>query len=159
MTSGSPAEVPEPISPELALVSSPEEARVARERLPDPPFSRRPPLPPAPAEPLERPKAPPRRRGERLAWRLLLAVALLVLAVLAALAFVPRDVVRVSSPEWRSLDGSGNNLEHPDWGQAGTAYLRVAKPNYADGIGRMAGGPSPRYISNRIFNDTGQNIF
>jgi peroxidase len=59
----------------------------------------------------------------------------------------------------RTLDGSGNNVFHPTWGQAGTQYLRVAKPNYADGIGTMVSGPSPRYISNRIFNDVGQNLF
>jgi peroxidase len=59
----------------------------------------------------------------------------------------------------RTLDGAGNNLAHPAWGQAGTQYLRVAAPNYADGIGRMVSGPSPRYISNRIFNDVGQNLF
>src|SRR5262249_1300815 len=28
-----------------------------------------------------------------------------------------------------------------------------------DGIGKMVSGPSPRYISNRIFNDLGQNLF
>ena len=59
----------------------------------------------------------------------------------------------------RTLDGSGNNPNHPDWGQAGTQYLRVAPPNYANGIGQMVSGPSPRYISNRIFNDVGQNLF
>jgi hypothetical protein len=59
----------------------------------------------------------------------------------------------------RTLDGSGNNVAHPTWGQAGTPYLRVAAPNYADGIGQMVSGPSPRYISNRIFNDVGQNLF
>jgi hypothetical protein len=59
----------------------------------------------------------------------------------------------------RTLDGSGNNVAHPTWGQAGTQYLRVAKPNYADGISRMVSGPSPRSISNRIFNDVGQNLF
>jgi hypothetical protein len=59
----------------------------------------------------------------------------------------------------RTLDGSGNNVAHPTWGQAGTQYLRVAQPNYADGIGKMVSGPSPRYISNRIFNDVGQNLF
>src|SRR5262249_24307352 len=37
--------------------------------------------------------------------------------------------------------------------------LRVTPPNYAGGIGRMVAGPSPRYISNRIFDDVGQNIF
>jgi hypothetical protein len=59
----------------------------------------------------------------------------------------------------RTLDGSGNNVAHPAWGQAGTQYLRVALPNYADGISQMVAGPSPRYISNRIFNDRGQNLF
>jgi len=59
----------------------------------------------------------------------------------------------------RSLDGSGNNLIHPTWGQAGTPYLRVAPAHYADGISQIAAGPSPRYVSNRIFNDVGQNIF
>ncbi len=62
-------------------------------------------------------------------------------------------------PALRALNGSGNNASHPTWGQAGTQYSRVAAPNYADGIGRMVGGPSPRYISNRIFNDVGQNLF
>ena len=61
--------------------------------------------------------------------------------------------------EWRSLDGSANNPAHPAWGRAGTAYVRVAPAIYADGAGAMAGGPSPRYISNRVFNDTGQNVF
>ena len=31
--------------------------------------------------------------------------------------------------------------------------------NYADGIGTVKPGPQPRYVSNRIFNDVGQNIF
>jgi hypothetical protein len=59
----------------------------------------------------------------------------------------------------RSLDGAGNNTAHPEWGTAGTRYTRVARPNYADGLASMVGGPAPRYVSNRIFNDTGQNLF
>src|SRR5437879_2819909 len=59
----------------------------------------------------------------------------------------------------RSLDGSGNNPIHPQWGGANTLYLRVAPTNYADGISTMPTGPSIRYVSNRIFNDVGQNIF
>jgi hypothetical protein len=59
----------------------------------------------------------------------------------------------------RSLDGSGNNLRHPTWGKARTVYPRVAQAGYADGIARMADGPPARYISNRIFNDVGQNLF
>jgi len=60
---------------------------------------------------------------------------------------------------FRTLDGSGNNFLHPAWGRAGTVYLRVAPTNYADGISSMATGPSMRYVSNRVFNDIGQNLF
>jgi len=59
----------------------------------------------------------------------------------------------------RSLDGRGNNELHPNWGRANTLYLRLAPPDYRDGISRMEGGPSPRYVSNRVFNDGGQNLF
>jgi hypothetical protein len=59
----------------------------------------------------------------------------------------------------RTLDGSGNNLQRPFLGQAGSPYLRIAAPNYADGLGTMTAGPPPRYVSNRIFNDVGQNLF
>jgi len=60
---------------------------------------------------------------------------------------------------WRSLDGSENNVLHPTWGEAGAPYLRVAAPNYADGLASMVAGPAPRSVSNRIFNDVGQNLF
>ena len=59
----------------------------------------------------------------------------------------------------RSLDGRGNNELHQNWGRANTLYLRLAPPDYRDGISRMEGGPSPRYVSNRVFNDGGQNLF
>jgi hypothetical protein len=59
----------------------------------------------------------------------------------------------------RALDGFGNNLDLPGLGQAGTQYSRVAPANYADGVGSMVAGPPPRFISNRIFNDNGQNLF
>ena len=59
----------------------------------------------------------------------------------------------------RTLDGSQNNPLHSDWGKAGTQYLRVAPANYADGVAKIVAGPSPRYISNRVFNDVGQNLF
>jgi peroxidase len=59
----------------------------------------------------------------------------------------------------RTLDGAGNNVSNPTWGQAGARYARVAAPNYADKIGQMVSGPSPRWISNRVFNDSGQNLF
>lgn len=58
-----------------------------------------------------------------------------------------------------TLSGYGNNLSNRQWGQAGTQYLRVGSTNYADGIASMQPGPSPRRVSNRIFNDLGQNVF
>jgi hypothetical protein len=59
----------------------------------------------------------------------------------------------------QSLDGQGNNLQHPDAGRAGQPYLRVAPTRYADGKSKPVAGPNSRFISNRIFNDVHQNIF
>src|SRR5262249_48054042 len=61
--------------------------------------------------------------------------------------------------EARGLSGQGNNVAHPNWGAAGTNYLRVASAAYADGTARQRRGPNARYVSNRIFNDVGQNLF
>ena len=81
------------------------------------------------------------------------AVGVAAMCALAGLA-----AVAAASPT-RSLDGRGNNVRHPTWGQAGARYLRIAPPAYADGIGRMVPGRPARFISNRIFNDVGQNLF
>ena len=60
----------------------------------------------------------------------------------------------------RSIDGTSNNLQHAPWGQAGQAYRRVAPANYADGKGQQVTPVKPdRYVSNRVFNDIGQNLF
>ena len=61
--------------------------------------------------------------------------------------------------EVQSLDGSGNNRRDPDRGMAGTTYTRVAPANYADGLSAPQAGPNSRYVSNRIFNDSHQNLF
>ncbi len=84
--------------------------------------------------------------------RKIVAVAIVALAVAAgASAF--------GAPPTRTLDGSGNNVRNPSWGQTNTQYLRVADANYADGVGQPVSGPSPRYVSSRVFNDEGQNLF
>jgi hypothetical protein len=54
---------------------------------------------------------------------------------------------------------SGNNLANPSWGRTNTQYLRVAPANYADGIKKPVAGPPSRYVSNRVFNDSSQNLF
>src|SRR3954465_9102391 len=83
---------------------------------------------------------------------LALVITISALAVIAT----PGDATTFAN---RTLDGSGNNLRHYDWGRSNTLYLRVAPTYYADGVSSMATGPSVRYVSDRIFNDVGQNIF
>ncbi|TMK53634.1 MAG: peroxidase [Actinobacteria bacterium] len=83
---------------------------------------------------------------------------LIVAALLAAL-IIPQAVRTSAAPKNRTINGKGNNLKHLSWGESGTTYLRIAEPAYADGISSIETGPSPRSISNRIFNDLGQNIF
>ena len=59
----------------------------------------------------------------------------------------------------RILDGAGNNRRLPDWGAAEPNDSRVAPARYADGLGEPVAGPDGRYLSNRIFNDSHQNLF
>jgi len=53
---------------------------------------------------------------------------------------------------FRSYDGTGNNVTHPDWGSTDVQLLRRAPSQYADGLNSPAGAdrPSPREISNAI---------
>jgi hypothetical protein len=52
--------------------------------------------------------------------------------------------------EFRTIDGSGNNLAHPDWGRAGVPLLRLTAVDYEDGTGSPGGQDraSAREISN-----------
>ncbi|WP_442512001.1 peroxidase family protein [Novipirellula sp. SH528] len=54
--------------------------------------------------------------------------------------------------EVRSIDGTGNNLDNPEFGAANIPLLRVADADYADGISEPAGAdrPSAREISNTL---------
>jgi hypothetical protein len=166
--------VSEPTSPELVLVSPPEVARQAREQLPDPSVQYAPESPiegagaaeeldvmrrvPAPYPRLASAEEPLPRTRRRFKARL--AFALLVgLALAAGIILAPVRIFHGGVSKWRSLDGSSNNLAHPTWGRIGTPYLRVTQAAYADGIAAMEKGPPARYISNRIFNDLGQNLF
>jgi len=58
--------------------------------------------------------------------------------------------------EFRSIDGSGNNLTFTDWGSTQTAFLRLSDPDYADGISAAAGEdrPSAREVSNVVLDQT-----
>jgi hypothetical protein len=89
----------------------------------------------------------------RLVVRTLAAVALLVLST-------TNGAAAIDDPETeRTINGSFNNRDHPTWGQADIRYRRVAAARYADGRGAQVTGPSPRLVSNRIFNDNSQNLF
>ncbi|MBE9128936.1 MULTISPECIES: peroxidase family protein [unclassified Coleofasciculus] len=54
--------------------------------------------------------------------------------------------------EFRSFDGSGNNITNPSYGAAETELIRLLEPDYGDGISSPAGAnrPNPRAISNAI---------
>ncbi len=60
----------------------------------------------------------------------------------------------------RNADGSGNNIENPEWGVAGTAYQRILPNMYGSDDGSVwtvwesAGGsaPNPRDISNAVMD-------
>jgi hypothetical protein len=65
----------------------------------------------------------------------------------------------LAATEWRTIDGRNNNQDNRTWGEANTPYSRVAQTVYPDGKGALQTGPSERYISNRVFNDVGQNVF
>ena len=128
--------------------------------------------------PSPRGKGPKRPRERRPRWgRVSFAVGIVVLVATGAATVGLTDLVVRDSTKteqihfrrrhralWRdwepqTLDGSGNNRRHPDWGMAGTDYTRVAPANYADGRSAPQSGPSTRFISNRIFNDVHQNVF
>lgn len=57
-----------------------------------------------------------------------------------------------TTPEYPSVDGSGNNLDNPELGSTGTQLIRLAEADYADGQSTPAGEdrPSAREISNVI---------
>ena len=84
-------------------------------------------------------------------------VAVLVAVVLALAAAGAQAAV--PDFEARTLNDWGNNQTHPEWGSAGSNYVRLAPARYADGTGAMVEGPNARYVSNRIFNSLGQDLF
>jgi hypothetical protein len=66
---------------------------------------------------------------------------------------------RTTPSSFRSVDGTGNNTNNPDWGSTGETLLRVGPTRYADGINAPApqggvGRPSARAISNSIVAQT-----
>lgn len=64
----------------------------------------------------------------------------------------------VSRPEVRSVDGSGNNQQNPDWGKAGEPHPRLVEDAYEDGYSAPSGSdrPNPRDVSNKIMHQRGR---
>ncbi|XP_076095046.1 salivary peroxidase/catechol oxidase-like [Mytilus galloprovincialis] len=62
---------------------------------------------------------------------------------------------------YRSADGSCNNVDYPEWGKSFTPQERFIPAHYEDGIEypRDYDLPSPRLISNKLFNDTGEGSY
>ena len=56
--------------------------------------------------------------------------------------------------QYRSIDGTCNNLDHPLQGAAATPFKRLLKPDYEDGVGLpvgwTGGKPSARLISSKV---------
>ncbi|MEZ6128874.1 MAG: peroxidase family protein [Planctomycetaceae bacterium] len=57
-----------------------------------------------------------------------------------------------AEPEYRSIDGAGNNPINPEIGSINQQLLRLAAPEYADGIAAPAGDDRPhaRFVSNEL---------
>jgi peroxidase len=55
--------------------------------------------------------------------------------------------------EFRSIDGTGNNLGDPELNAAGDASTRIAPARFADGVSQMVGGPNPRTVSNVVVGE------
>jgi peroxidase len=52
--------------------------------------------------------------------------------------------------QFRSIDGSNNNIADPAMNQTDTDFVRVGPANFADGFNEMTTGPNPRDISNIV---------
>jgi hypothetical protein len=111
---------------------------------------------PALSEPV--PQPPPPRRSWLRRWRYPLIGGAALLAVSGIVAVAPNAQAGLSF-QVESLDGSGNNIDHPQWGAANTAYPREGTAHYADGIGQPETGPDARFISNRVMQDNQLDIF
>jgi peroxidase len=52
--------------------------------------------------------------------------------------------------QFRTIDGSNNNLADPGMNQTQTDFVRLGPANFSDGISAMTPGPNPREISNIV---------
>ena len=74
-----------------------------------------------------------------------------IILIVCVSIFVAQPAMAI---DFRSIDGSGNNIANPDWGSTDIHLLREASgAHYTDGASSPARstGPSARHISNEIF--------
>jgi hypothetical protein len=66
--------------------------------------------------------------------------------------------LQLSAQNYRSFDGSGNNVLYEDYGVAGGPVQRIAAPVFSDGISSPAANDrsNPRHISNMLFDQPEQ---
>jgi hypothetical protein len=91
--------------------------------------------------------------GDRKLGQIIILFAALVLAGLSSgneLAF--GEIKCDRDYEFRTINGTCNNLENPLYGSAGTELLRITPSAYSDGIQLPSGQdrPNPRIISNEL---------
>jgi hypothetical protein len=141
-----------PARPDLWVGNPPVEQQGTTQSLEDNTMTERPTL----SEPS--PQPPPRRRSWLRRWRYPLIGGAALLAVSGIVAVAPSAQASVPFAV-ESLDGSGNNVQHPTWGAANQPVARQGTAHYADGIGQPFTGPDARFVSNRLFSDTQQNVF
>ncbi len=77
--------------------------------------------------------------------------------------FVLTGCFGISAQDYRTIDGSNNNIAHPSWGETDALLKRVAPADYIDGIeipklDETFGKPNPREVSNLLF-DQPESIF
>lgn len=58
----------------------------------------------------------------------------------------------LATTDVRTIDGTGNNVAHPQWGSTNEQLLRRSAPAYADGVAAPSGSdrPSARLVSNLL---------
>ena len=67
-------------------------------------------------------------------------------AFIVPLLFATIGTGSATAQEFRTIDGSGNNLVNTDAGVAHTELLRMVPSDYADGIS----APALKYFTNRL---------
>ncbi|HVO24614.1 MAG TPA: peroxidase family protein [Candidatus Margulisiibacteriota bacterium] len=85
-------------------------------------------------------------------YALCATVAFLVIAISPA-----STSAQTFPSEFRTFDGSNNNLAHPEWGSTGVELIRLTYADYADGVSAPAGPtrPGARAISNAVVAQPG----